>query len=148
LKQWFLANLKPTEIYWGIIYAHWYFQGRVVVGFIVGALLGGIARAAMANAAVWAIPLGFGASLFVGVMAIIWACAWLIAAPNGVRDALLLTPNRRGVMATQVALKAMLISGVSCIAFMLAPLILLGLPLYYNQSLLTLQRLHRYPEAS
>lgn len=148
LKQWFLANLKPTEVYWGVIYAHWYFQGRVVVGFLVGALIGEMIRVALTNGAGWAVPLGFGASLFVGVMAIIWACAWLIAAPNGVRDALLLTPNRRGVMATQVALKAMLISGMSCVAFMLAPLILLGLPLYYNQSLLTLQRLHRYPELS
>lgn len=147
LSQWFLTKLEPPAIFWGIVYAFWFFQVRLLLAYWGGLMVAVLWRSVIEGS--WfAVPVMVGFTPFWATLVLVWSCIWLIAAPNGVRDALVADPHRGGAPPVQVALKAMLMSGLGCFAFILAPLALIGLPLYCNQSILVLRRLHRYPESS
>ncbi|MER3559744.1 MAG: hypothetical protein C4336_10065 [Armatimonadota bacterium] len=147
LSQWFLTKLEPPAIFWGIVYTFWFFQVRLLLAYWGGLMVAVLWRSVIEGS--WlAVPAMVGFTPFWVTLVLVWSCVWLIAAPNGVRDALVADPRRGGVPPVQVALKAVLMSGLGCFAFILAPLALIGLPLYYNQSMLVLRRLHRYPESS
>lgn len=143
LCQWFLANVAPRMLFWGIVQASWYLQGRLVVAYWGGLVVGILARAVWEQPInIWVVPAAIGFVPLWGALVLIWSCVWFISAPNGIRDALAMDVRHGGVPMVQVGLKSLLMSGISCTC-VLAPLLLLGLPLYYSQSVQVLARLSR-----
>lgn len=143
LWQWLLASVAPRTLFWGVVQASWYLQGRLIVGYWGGLVVGILVRFIWEQPVMmWVVPATIGFVPLWGAMVLIWSCFWLISAPNGIRDALAIDLRRGGVPMVQVGLKALLMSGISCTC-VLAPLLLLGLPLYYSQSVQILGRLSR-----
>ncbi len=140
LNQWFLANLPPTKIFWGWVYAVWFLQARAGVAIGMAYFWSSVISVSLA-------PVGQGwvvvaSSFLIGFLLVLFAIAIITAAPVGVHDALAFA--RRAQISTPIAqplLKALGYSGFGCLCFVISPLLLTTIPYHYHESLKILRSL-------
>ncbi|MGQ9900744.1 MAG: hypothetical protein ACUVR1_00855, partial [Fimbriimonadales bacterium] len=153
LSSAFLAGLTPQQVFWGWAFGTWYQQQRVLLAAFLGALWGWGLAVLLSNwwaAGVAASPiafilfgLSFGAGFYFVYLAL-WSCAWLMAAPIAIRDQLDKQRASAPVLTPRAAIQAGVYSFVACCA-PIAPLFLIGLPMYASQSTLALSQIARSP---
>ncbi len=148
----FLANLTASQIFWGLVYSSWYQQVRVLIAFVWAGLVGyfityNLAPPAFAGGhqVFWqAMFIITFSSAFIAFFLVMWSCAWLISPPMAVRDVLLQSSqaSQRSLFNRVLAATASVLLGL-CIV--LAPLLLIFLPIYSSQTIHRLRKMQQRP---
>ncbi len=154
LRQWFLTGLNPLNIYWGLVFSVWHWQLRLLVAlFGCGALAVWIRSLydALHSPPSPALPImmvftgGMVTMTWLSVMVVV--CSQLfLAAPVAIQDTLSALGRRERPSMARATLLSLLYTGCAVTGCMLAPLLLIGLPIYSSRSERTLRQIARAPD--
>ncbi len=147
----FLTNLSAPQIFWGLVYSSWFHQVRVLISFVWAGLVGYFVGYVFTSVGLWGVQNPVIQAVFIVTFStipavlflLLWSCVWLFASPMAVRDALLHPPQSR-----RSALTRGLVAVVSALlgfCIVIAPLLLIFVPLHSSQALRRLIKLQQRP---
>lgn len=160
-RHWLLTPLTNREIYWGLIYGGWWWQLRWGILILVSLTLGSFLRVLLSpllpsllltsgtagGGSLLLVTIQFGMG-FMGLLTVVvfLGVALLIAVPMAIQDSLSGVRQASGGASSQRAFLLATLWGLLSCCYILAPLSLIGLPVFSQRALNMLHQIRRTPD--
>jgi hypothetical protein len=154
LRQWVLTGLAPSTLYWGLVVSVWVWQVRMLIALYgCGALAAwlrafyeSLAGGGSLGAPITVIVGGGMVTFFFGMLLLLLGSQLFLAAPVAIQDTLTALSRREQPTMARATLLSLVYGGCAVLACLLAPLLLVGLPIYSTRSERVLRQLARAPD--
>jgi hypothetical protein len=154
LRQWVLTGLAPSTLYWGLVVSVWIWQVRMLIALYGCGALAAWLRAfyeSLAGGVSLGAPItvmvgGGMVTFFFAMLLLLLGSQLFLAAPVAIQDTLTALSRREQPTMARATLLSLVYGGCAALACLLAPLLLVGLPIYSTRSERVLRQLARAPD--